>query len=61
MTRKDYGLIALAVEAAMPDDPDAEPRWSDAVEQVAHNLASALAQDNPRFNRDKFLQACGVV
>jgi hypothetical protein len=55
MTRKDYQLIAsvlknYATEGIPVDDRDA----------IAYDLADALASDNPRFNRDRFLVAAGV-
>jgi hypothetical protein len=57
MTRKDYVLIAAAVSAAaIPSQPMAEF----AREAVAVRLADALGRDNPRFDRERFLKACGV-
>ena len=55
MTRKDYQLIAsvlknYATEGIPVDDRDA----------IAYDLADALAADNPRFDRDRFLIAAGV-
>ncbi len=52
MTRKDYELIAQAIADV----------WCDAVAQkdIAESLAEALAGDNPRFDRARFLSACGV-
>ena len=56
MTRKDYQLIAdvfanfgkmIELEETIGAD-------------LARNLADALQADNPRFNRDRFLDACGV-
>lgn len=48
MTRKDYILIAAALKAAQT------------IPQAARNLADQLAQDNLRFDRTRFLEACGV-
>ena len=64
MTRKDYILIAAALERSKPL-PIANPKM-DAVrrsvfEMAARNIADALAQDNPRFDRERFLKACGVA
>lgn len=55
MTRKDYQLLAsvlanFAADGAATDDRDA----------IAYDLADALAADNPRFDRDRFLIAAGV-
>lgn len=65
MTRKDYVLIADALKcvrtsAAGRDEGELEDRlaqWSEDCEAVA----DALANDNPRFDRDRFLKACGVA
>lgn len=55
MTRKDYQLIAsvlanFATEGTPTDDRDA----------IAYGLADSLGQDNPRFDRERFLVAAGV-
>lgn len=57
MTRKDYCLIADVLAdytQAYNDGEDIEPR------NVAHMFAAALADTNPRFDRARFLAACGV-
>lgn len=63
MTKKDYVLIASVFNKAMQYTAD-EPRAMEAVkatvEVVADELADALEQDNPRFDRERFLTACGV-
>ena len=60
MTKKDYELIAAAVRenAALTRRDDA---FKAAVADVAGSLAVALASDNPRFDRARFLAACGVA
>lgn len=52
MTRKDYQLIAQAIADV----------WCENTAQlyIAESIADALAQDNPRFDRARFLDACGV-
>lgn len=60
MTRKDYKLIAQAISEAHEDN------WGDSIANegiywVTKLLAESLAKDNPRFNRDKFMQACEPV
>ncbi|WP_109798667.1 hypothetical protein [Novosphingobium meiothermophilum] len=59
MTRKDYELIAAAVSEARADMADHPGRLAGAA-QTARRLASALRTTNPRFDRDRFLAACGV-
>jgi hypothetical protein len=61
---KDYVLLAVALKNAYGapignelSDADYELGWKAAVAA----LSNALAQDNPRFDRERFLKACGVL
>lgn len=47
MNRKNYALIAEVIKSA------------DSIRELTDNLATVLKMDNPRFDRDKFLKACG--
>lgn len=66
MTRKDYELIAGAINAArravaMDDDPIEGMQISlDHVDFVGRILAIRLSLANPRFDRARFLRACGM-
>lgn len=60
MTKKDYVLIAKALRGARTALPSERPDAVQQSEDDAHSIADALAQDNPRFDRDRFLAACGV-
>ena len=54
MTRKDYVMIAEVIATS----------WHSSAEtkrDLAQNMADALETDNPRFDRDRFLKACGVT
>ena len=53
MTRKDYQLIASAF--ALFNYLDQPTRYF-----IAMALADRLEEDNPRFDRDRFLQACDL-
>lgn len=55
MTRKDYQLIASVLNKFTGEQGDVVER-----DAMAYDLADALAQDNPRFDRRRFLVACGV-
>lgn len=63
MTRKDYEKIAFAISCAKPMSSMA-PEWRagcrSAQERIASALMQALAQDNPSFDRVRFLKACGL-
>jgi len=52
MTRKHFVALAKAL---------AEIENADARRTAAHKVAVALALDNPRFDRDRFLKAANVT
>lgn len=64
MSRKDYELIA----AALREQVDAWPASGGEVVNLViavlvntiESFADALEKDNPRFNRERFLSACGL-
>jgi hypothetical protein len=56
VTRKDYVLIAAALKAAM-SHAEGMPTEQAGIEEAARELCSALASDNPRFDRARFLKA----
>lgn len=61
MTRKDYVLIADTIANLREQQRDAGPFTNNpSLLEVAEELAHALQGDNPRFDRDRFLVACGV-
>ena len=58
MTRKDI-LIAAALKRQQPAEHwDANKRCQFGLD--VNSIADALASDNPRFDRERFLKACGV-
>jgi hypothetical protein len=63
MTRKDYVLIAAALrDTLLIDCPTQEYLMGAkaAARSAAFRIADALGRDNPRFDRERFLTACGV-
>jgi hypothetical protein len=56
MTRKDYEAVAIAISKYC-DETESAMRL-DTVEDIVEILAEIFATDNPRFNTDKFRQAC---
>lgn len=57
MTRKDYVLIAQAIKRAK--DECLSDDTTGAVKQAARNVALSMERDNPRFDRARFMAACG--
>ena len=55
MTRKHFEFIAATI-AAMPSHA---PSLRSAKRSCALSFADALAKENPRFDRERFLKACG--
>jgi hypothetical protein len=58
MTRKDYELIAAVFKAQRTEYILEHHKY--AVESAVLDMADALAAENPRFDRERFLAACGV-
>ena len=66
MTKKDYVRLAAAIKDARADirgkeAPEHQEELLDGTSYAADFLADALANDNPLFNRARFLAACGVT
>ena len=57
MTRKDYVLLAEALKAVIQSVD--KPERTGAL-LAANEIAHCLAEDNPRFDRARFLKACGL-
>lgn len=54
MTRKDYEAIAEILSAVEKE----RPTQVGAILAVMRGLADYFEKDNPRFNRDRFVEAC---
>jgi len=64
MTRKDYELIAKAIYGSLliqSKSLDWQDLYAEQHRITARHIANALERSNPRFNRDKFMEACGVL
>jgi hypothetical protein len=55
MTRKDYVMISTILRLSRAPHNDTAT-----LEELAYSFAENLAVDNPRFDRARFLVACGV-
>jgi hypothetical protein len=57
MTKKDYELIAKSIKGSVKDlimGYDDET-----FNNIVYGLSEALGSKNPRFDKEKFLRACG--
>lgn len=64
MTRKDYIAIARVISdaALIQCGTQSEVELQAGVRRrIAHELSDILAKDNPRFDRERFLKACGIA
>lgn len=62
MTRQNYVVIANALERTFALARAREDgALMVAARKVADDLCNALQYDNPRFDRDRFLDACGML
>lgn len=59
MTRKDYVLLAEALASVLPDNVGNGYESEQHARDCAA-VADALARENARFDRERFLKACGV-
>ena len=60
MTRRDYRAFAEILKTQRQFFKEGEDGLT-VLDTVAVLMAQYLIQDNPRFNRDKFLNACEVT
>lgn len=60
LSKRHYVAIAEVVKNCLDDPYQADECSQTAIESVASALASYFAADNPRFDRARFLAACGV-
>lgn len=59
MSKKDYVAIAAVLNQQM--DTKADPKRVQMIRIIAHALAGEFQKGNQRFDRMRFLQACGVA
>lgn len=60
MTKKDYELIANQFDLQLHFLKREYPEQVKTLVGFAKHLATRLEIDNPRFDRNRFLQACGI-
>jgi hypothetical protein len=59
-TRCHYTAVADAIYGTYDQLPPTPIAWRFAAEQVAQSLAALFVEDNPRFDSQRFLAACGI-
>jgi len=57
MTKKDYEKFANLIKGRTIQRTD----WLTELLMLANDMVKIFQEDNPRFNREKFLTACGVI
>lgn len=68
MSKKDYVMLAGVVKARHDEivnpvsifDAANLTAHLDELQKIAESMADIFSQDNPRFDRSRFLKACGV-
>ena len=62
MTKKDYVLIARAINFTRFELRQhlSNKEMGAGVDRVVEELVKELQNENPRFNRSKFIEACGL-
>lgn len=62
LSRKDYKVIAEIIKTSRREEGTTTMLSTEWVgpRNIATRLADYFAQDNPRFDRDQFLAACGL-
>lgn len=61
MTRKDYVAIAAALRRTGMAVTIGQKKTAEyAIKLAATDIAATMANDNPRFDRARFLKACGI-
>jgi len=57
MSKKDYQAIARAIYTATQEEAGSTEAVL-GIEHVRNNISDYLASDNPRFDRERFIEAC---
>jgi hypothetical protein len=64
MTRKDYEIIARAVSVVKSTYDEVDGAYTEialeVIDELANQLSLELQIDNPRFDRERFREACGL-
>ena len=58
MTRKDYTKLAHAMRVGFAMNPNNDQKTSTLYLSIVDSIASMLANDNERFDKARFVEAC---
>lgn len=59
MTKKHFEMLAQLIKEHSAEVYSKENSPARAMHTLAEKLANKLTQENPRFDRSRFLRACG--
>ena len=64
LTKKDFKAVAEIIADNLPQDKISRNDYlsgkKDALDWTANDLADYFITQNPQFDRDQFIQACGL-
>jgi len=66
MSKKNYVLVAKCIKHAVDTGPKENDTigikmgYDGALRRIVDGLVSEFQQDNPKFDRAKFIKACGI-
>jgi hypothetical protein len=60
MSKRHFEFVAECIKAQAKSWGQFEAAGDVVMAAFAKDLATALAQTNPNFNRQRFLEACGI-
>ncbi|KKN71231.1 hypothetical protein LCGC14_0422740 [marine sediment metagenome] len=63
LTKKDFKAVAEIIKTVIGGKSDCtnfEIGWHGATEDIAEHLADYFITQDPRFDREQFMKACGL-
>jgi len=61
MTKKDYEAFATMIrDNTLVEKSERDVGYNFALEDMAYDMCVIFAADNERFDKEKFLEACGL-
>ena len=61
MTKKDYIAIAKVINHVQRANIAGDISTKNVAQNIAYGIADVMQSDNPNFDRNRFLLACGVT